>query len=498
MNIELEKNNSNVVDGYQCTKSFNFFVKDPKVKIYTSNTKRSSGDDSSAGSDSAHATVAIPTTTNSNSARNTLVCDSSSSSSQGAAVHSPPNVDANACGPLGKNSTSVQTRKVGQHHLSHWFLKKETDNSNVSKKQKKAQTSNKGITKKRKNTSEPIKQNLRDGVSRQVVVVVDKHGDTVSPSNAIAMEYRHGHQQTSPISPPINVSPAYPYGNGYSQNVISTCPQQNEHNNVAQPHHYQQQPVQAQKQLSGYHHYNEGVTNNNIHLQSNGLYHNTVNVMPPNMGNISPYTQANHHQTNPIRQCPQQQYSSYPVQPVVVHNHYHHVEPTIVVGSNNFTESPSRHFHNHQHEYQQAQFSKSVNMPSLYSNTISESPQTYYQPSSYGVSGRRVWDSLSADHSNTSPSSNSNPQKHFSTNEPCYKSGMNNSVVLNRVGNPTASSMLMNVGLSEIRQTSIDNLPSLKSMLSTPPDNYGPLSKPNQSPCLLPSLSCLLHSKPEQ
>ncbi|KAL9643531.1 hypothetical protein ABK040_010145 [Willaertia magna] len=113
----------------QNTRSFNFFVKDPSVKIYSSQTNNLQ-------------TIATPKLTNNNNKAN-----------------------PNTIPPLGKNSTTVQTRKVGDHHLSHWFLKKDSNKIPVD-----TPTPNNGIKKK----DSRMKRNNNNQVYRIDTIVSNK------------------------------------------------------------------------------------------------------------------------------------------------------------------------------------------------------------------------------------------------------------------------------------------------------------------------------------
>ncbi|EFC46362.1 hypothetical protein NAEGRDRAFT_79172 [Naegleria gruberi] len=114
-------------DEYQSTKSFNFFVKDPKVKIFSSIEN----------------SVSAATPQKKERKQKVVDDNNSSGSSNNQVGGSNCLLDSEASGSLGKNSTSVQSRKVGEHHLSHWFLKKEEPKKNKVDPQR-------GITKKKR------------------------------------------------------------------------------------------------------------------------------------------------------------------------------------------------------------------------------------------------------------------------------------------------------------------------------------------------------------
>lgn len=109
------------------TKSFNFFVKDPKVKITTITTTTTTATTKGSSCSptkqtSCHSTTTTPSTTNDHSSGESKVSHSG--------IQFQEEEETN----LGKNSNKVQTRRVGQHHLSHWFFKKQETSQKRKKK----------------------------------------------------------------------------------------------------------------------------------------------------------------------------------------------------------------------------------------------------------------------------------------------------------------------------------------------------------------------------
>ena len=155
---------------YQTTKSFNFFVKDPKVKIYPTQPPEQQTTTGASKTTCVNNKQYIPqhgsqeASSNSSSSSPSDVQQHGTCTSIGHQIgfdsnnRSPQTTQATpdlstptghptnyqTASNLGKNSTTVQTRRVGEHHLSHWFLRKES-NGESSKLDSK-----KGVTKPQK------------------------------------------------------------------------------------------------------------------------------------------------------------------------------------------------------------------------------------------------------------------------------------------------------------------------------------------------------------
>ncbi|KAG2381687.1 hypothetical protein C9374_006071 [Naegleria lovaniensis] len=139
------------------TKSFNFFVKDPKVRIYQAEMV-AEGNSHLPNNSHPHSSYTVSgslncSNNNNNSSSDDSVCSQDQEEEEGVVVVTSTS--------LGKNSTQVQTRQVGEHHLSHWFFKKNPLKEN-NKKKKISNTGSKGISKPKHKTGPTVSTKLHE------------------------------------------------------------------------------------------------------------------------------------------------------------------------------------------------------------------------------------------------------------------------------------------------------------------------------------------------